>query len=119
MQAIRGAITVGSNTAVEILQQTQALLETMLSANQIDKSEVISVFFTATPDLNAAFPARAARTIGLTQAALMDAVEMDVPGAMPRTIRILMFIDRLHQPHLVRHVYMGEAKRLRPDLALN
>ena len=49
----------------------------------------------------------------------MDAVEMDVPGAMPRTIRILMFIDRLHQPHLVRHVYMGEAKRLRPDLALN
>jgi len=116
VQAIRGAITVDRNEKEEILRRTEFLLKEMLAANQIELGEIISIIFTATPDLNAAFPAAAARTLGLTEAALLDAVEIDVPGALPRTIRVLMFIDRPHALTKVRHVYLGEAKKLRPDL---
>ncbi len=117
MQAIRGAITVEKNEKTEILKQAALLLEEIMTANRLEAQEIISIIFTATPDLNAAFPAAAARGLGLTQVALLDAVEMDVPGALARTIRVLMFVDRPHAPHEVQHVYLGEAKRLRPDWA--
>lgn len=117
MQAIRGAITVDKNEKTEILKQTELLLREMLETNRIANQEVVSIIFTATPDLNAAFPAAAARALGLTEAALLDAVEMDVPGALARTVRVLMFVDRSHAPQTVQHVYLGEARKLRPDLA--
>ncbi|NLY53655.1 MAG: chorismate mutase [Firmicutes bacterium] len=117
MQAIRGAITVDQNDSSEILKQTQVLLETILEANKLAPDEIISIIFTATPDLNAAFPATAARAMGLEQVALLDAVEIDVPGALPRVIRLLMFVDRPHAAAEVRHIYLGGAKALRPDLS--
>lgn len=118
MQAIRGAITADVNESAEILQKTQLLLSEMLKVNHLAPAEIISIVFTATPDLNAAFPAAAARRLGLTEVALLDAVEIDVPGALERAIRVLMLVDRPHAPQAVRHVYLGEAKKLRPDLAL-
>ncbi len=117
LQAIRGAITAAANEATEILQQTTVLLRELLKANGLQAQEVISIIFTATPDLNAAFPAAAARALGLTEVALLDAVEIDVPGALAKTIRVLMLVDRPHSPRDVHHVYLGEAKRLRPDWA--
>lgn len=116
LQAIRGATTADANESEEILSKTQQLLRELLRANDLESSEIISIIFTATPDLNAAFPAAAARAIGLTQVALLDAVEIDVTGALPRTIRVLMLVDRPHAPQDVHHVYQGEARKLRPDL---
>lgn len=115
MQAIRGAITADINERLEILQKTELLLREMLSANSLEPQEIISIIFTATPDLNAAFPAAAARGLGLTEVALLDAVEIDVPGALAMTIRVLMLVDRPHAPKKVRHIYLGKAESLRPD----
>lgn len=117
MQAIRGAITVSENSAPAILQATQLLLLETATRNQLAASEIISIIFTATPDLNAAFPAKAARELGWTEVALLDAVEMDVPLALPHTIRLLMFVDRRHGSRAVSHVYLGRAVALRPDLS--
>lgn len=117
MQAIRGAITAEVNESAEILQKTTVLLGEMLRANGLQPREIISIIFTATPDLNAAFPAAAARALGLTEVALLDAVEIDVPGALAKAIRVLMLVDRPHSPQEVRHVYLGGAERLRPDWA--
>lgn len=119
MQAIRGAITADINERLEILQKTELLLRELMVANSLQLQEVISVVFTATPDLNAAFPAAAARGLGLTRAALLDAVEIDVPGALARTIRVLMLVDRPHAPLIVKHIYLGAAESLRPDWAKN
>lgn len=116
MQAIRGAITVNENSATAILQAARSLLLETATRNQLETSEIISIIFTTTPDLNAAFPATAAREVGWAEVALLDAVEMDVPSALPRTIRTLMFIDRRHGPREVSHVYLGGAAVLRPDL---
>lgn len=118
MQAIRGAITVPGNTSPAILQAAKELLLAMASKNQLQPEEIISIIFTATPDLNAAFPAKAARAIGWTGVALLDAVEMNVPDALPLTIRVLLFADRPHDQLSAQHVYLGEAISLRPDLVL-
>lgn len=117
MQAIRGAITADTNERMEILQKTEQLLKEIMLANSLQSREIISIVFTATPDLNAAFPAAAARGLGWTQVALLDAVEIDVPGALARTIRVLMLVDRPHAPHQVKHIYLGAAENLRPDWA--
>lgn len=117
MQAIRGAITATANKADDILLQTEILLKELMRANELQPSEIISIVFTATADLNAAFPAAAARKIGLTDVALLDAVEIDVPNALQRAIRVLMLVDRPHEPQKVQHVYLGGASSLRPDLA--
>lgn len=116
MQAIRGATTANENTDSAILQATKELLLALTRENSLVEDEIVSVIFTATPDLNAAFPAKAAREIGWTGVALLDAVEMDVPGALPRAIRVLLLAERPHNPQAVRHVYLGQAASLRPDL---
>lgn len=118
MQALRGATTVVRNTAEAILQATKELLLAMASENALTADEIVSIIFTATPDLNAAFPARAARELGWTGVALLDAVEMDVPGALPQAIRVLLLAERPHDPATARHVYLGQAASLRPDLAI-
>ncbi len=117
MQAIRGAISVEENSPQAIIEATKRLLQTVAEHNELRAEEVISIVFTATPDLNAAYPARAAREIGWTQVALLDAVEMDVPQGLPRTVRLLLWADRPHQPAQTRHVYLEEAAKLRPDWA--
>lgn len=112
---IRGAVSVEQNDCKHILSSTKLLLQEMVKQNAIDVEDIISVIFTATPDLNAAFPAQAARQLGWTDIALMDAVEIPVPGSMPRVIRILIHVN-VPEEFNSTHVYIGDCKNLRPDL---
>ncbi len=105
-----------ANTAGAILGATRELLIALQEANGFGVEDVISAFFTATPDLNAAFPAAAARDLGWERTPLLDAREMDVPGALAGCVRVLLHVYTRARPDEVRHVYMGEAARLRPDL---
>ncbi len=114
VQAIRGAITVEENNAEAIYQATQEMLLELIDKNQLDQTEIISALFTVTPDLNAAFPATGARTIGWTDIPMVCAQEIPVPGALPLCIRVLIYING--QDKKVRHIYLREAAKLRPDL---
>jgi chorismate mutase len=107
---------VESNSAGAILAATRRLLARMVEANGIDIADVASAFFTATPDLTAAFPAQAARELGWSQVALLDAQEIPVPGALPRCVRVLVHWNTSTPQAGIRHVYLGESARLRPDL---
>ncbi len=116
-RGIRGATTVTADTAVAILSATRELLGSLIKANDLRPEDVASALFTVTPDLQAAFPAQAARQLGWQHVALMDAEEIPVPGAIPRCIRILIHWNTNKTQEQVRHVYLGKAKNLRPDLA--
>ena len=115
-RGVRGATTVETNTAEEILAATAELLGTMIAANEIEQEQVASVMFTTTMDLNAAFPAVAARELGWTDVALLNAHEMAVPGALGRCIRILLHLNTERSAKEIRHIYLREARKLRPDL---
>lgn len=117
IRGIRGANVVTDNSRAAILDATRVLLEAMVQANGIRLQDIISVFFTLTPDLNAEFPALAARDMGWNQVPLLCATEIGVPGAMPRCLRILMHVETERSPEEMRHVYLGETARLRPDLS--
>jgi len=117
VRGIRGAIDASENSADEILQKTEILLRQMLEKNQVDAEAIAAIFFSLTTDLNAAFPAAAARKIGLTQVPLFSSVEVAVPGALPRIIRILILANLERAQNEIFHVYLGEARKLRPDLA--
>ncbi|HLI33062.1 MAG TPA: chorismate mutase [Solirubrobacteraceae bacterium] len=113
--ALRGATSVEHNDADEILTATGALLRELISANDLDPAAIISCIFTATPDLDAAFPAQAARELGLTQVPLLCAQEIPVPGSLPRVIRLLMHCYG-REGAAARHVYQRAAAALREDL---
>ena len=115
VKAFRGATTVDVNTREEILTATRELLTELIGRNKIDPQRVISVFFTATPDLDAAFPAEAARQLGYNDWALLDSVEIAVPGSLPRCIRVLLHAYHGDASQEVHHVYLRAAKNLRPD----
>ena len=116
VRGIRGATTVDANTVESILQATHELLAAMVSANNVGPEDVASAIFTVTPDLNAAFPARAAREFGWQHVPLLDAVEIDVAGGLPRTVRVLVHWNTDRPIYDRRHVYLRDAVRLRPDL---
>ena len=113
--ALRGASSVDRNDAQAILGATEWLLREILRRNDLDPNEIVSCIFTLTEDLDAEFPAVAARNIGFERVPLLCAREVPVPDALPMVIRILMhyYADDAHQP---QHVYLGEARRLRADL---
>jgi chorismate mutase len=113
--ALRGAISVEHNEAGEILAATEALLGEILERNGLDVDEVVSCIFTCTEDLDAEFPAVAARRAGFDGVPLLCARELPVPGSLPRVIRVLMHFHA-QADHEVRHVYLGEARALRLDL---
>lgn len=113
VRGIRGAISVEANTAEAIAEATCELLREILRRNVLTTESVISAFFSLTPDLNATFPARAARSIGWTSVPMLDTVEVDVPDAPARTLRVLLHVTTVRA---VRHVYMRRAAALRPDL---
>jgi len=117
VRAIRGAITVENNDAADMIDGTRLLLSRMVEENKIDKEDIISVIFSVTQDLNAAFPAGAARQMGWTDIALMCTHEISVPGSLEKCIRIMMHINSEKRNAELRHVYLGGAKILRPDIA--
>ncbi len=119
LRGIRGATTVQANVAEQILAATRALLEELVSRNQVQAEDLAAAFFTVTEDLDAAFPASAARLWGWTYVPLCDAREIPVPGSLPRCIRVLLLWNTDVAQQDIIHVYQGEAQRLRPDLAVS
>jgi chorismate mutase len=117
VRAIRGAIQVTANEATVIGEGSKELLSAILTANALDISDVISVLLTASPDLNAAFPASAAREIGFASVPLLCAQEIDVPNALPRTIRVMLHCNTERSTAQIEHVYLHGATVLRKDLA--
>jgi chorismate mutase len=115
-RGIRGATTVATNTAADILAATRELLTRIVAANDVAVEDVASAFFTVTRDLTAAFPAQAARDLGWQQVALLDAQEVPVPGSLPRCIRVLVHWNTGVPQAAVRHVYLHGAACLRPDV---
>ncbi len=116
VRALRGATTVEHNDAEDIAVATRELLVSMLTSNELDVEDVISVLFTTSPDLTAAFPAAAARGIGFETVPLMCASEIDVPGAKRLCIRVMMHAYSARTRAEVRHVYLRDAQNLRDDL---
>lgn len=117
LRGIRGATTVDANTKEEILQATNELLSALIEANNIRSDDVASVFFSTTSDLNAEFPAVAARQMGWSHVALMCGHEMNVPGSLPMCLRITMHVNTAKPQDEVQFVYLRGARALRPDLA--
>lgn len=117
MRAIRGATTVENNTREEILSATEELLKDIISKNDIVSDDIVSIIFTITPDLDKAFPAAAARRIGITNVPLLDMAEPGISGALKKCIRILMHINTEKTNDETKHVYLRGARVLRPDLA--
>lgn len=115
-RGIRGAVCADANQADAILRATRRLLERMVAANGLSVADVASVIFTATADLDAAYPARAAREMGWADTPLLCMQEMAVAGSLPRCIRVLIHWNTDRAPHEIRHVYLDAARALRPDL---
>ena len=117
VRGIRGAISVEADDPAQIREATRELMEEVLKRNEItDFDEIISAVFTTTNDLVSAFPAEAARHIGMTTVPLLCALEIPVPGSMPRCIRILLHVNSDRKPSEIEHVYLKDAAKLRPDM---
>jgi chorismate mutase len=116
MRGVRGAVTVPADEPEAIHAATRELLLEIVARNEIVVDDIASVLFTLTPDVRAAFPALAARDMGWTHVPMLHAVEVDVPGAIARCIRVLMHVNTARSMDDVEHVYLGEAANLRPDL---
>jgi len=116
--AIRGATTVENNSKSDIIEGTKELLLNIIKANNLIKENVISIIFSSTKDLDCEYPAKAARLLGYTQCGLMCFAEMDVKGSIGKCIRVLILYQ---DPNLkqadIKHIYLKNAKALRPDLS--
>jgi chorismate mutase len=118
-RGIRGAITVSANTKKSILAATKRLLLKMAEANMIEADDIGAILFTTTPDLNAEFPAAAARELGWPpNLALLCGHEMSVPDALPRCLRVLMLVNTEMGSDEITHVYLGDAKNLKDKPSL-
>jgi chorismate mutase len=117
VRAIRGAVQVDANEAAAILDGTSELVTEVMTRNQLTPADVISVVFSATTDLNAEFPALAARKLGFQDVPLLCCAEIDVPAAMPRVVRLMMHVDAPVPRSAIQHVYLRGAAALRLDIA--
>jgi len=115
-RGIRGATGVDGNDADGIIAAARELLEHIVAANELPVEDVAGVVFTATPDLDAAYPARAAREMGWVNVPLLCVQEMAITGSLPRCVRVLVLWNTERPPDQVRHVYLGRARALRSDL---
>lgn len=115
-RGVRGATTVDRNDREEILTATRQLLALMVRRNGIQKEDVASAVFTTTPDLDAEFPALAARQLGWLEVPLLCTHELAVPGSLPRCVRVLVHWNTDVPQHEIQHIYIRDAVRLRPDL---
>src|SRR3990170_858861 len=117
VRGVRGATTAESNTPQAILTATRDLLAQLVRQNEIETDEVAAVFFTATPDLTATYPAEAARQMGWQTVPLLSFADIAVPGALPRCVRVLMLWNTPRTQEAIVHVYLRGAEVLRPDLS--
>ena len=117
IRAIRGAIQLDADERQHLLKSTAELLSKILHVNNLDTASLISILFTATPDLTSEFPALAARELGLGDVPLMCFVEMDVKGSLPRVIRVMVTAETSIPRDQIQHVYLRGAAALRLDLA--
>ena len=118
VRGVRGATTVGQNSKEEIIAATQELLEKILNLNQMELDDIASCFFTVTGDLNAEFPALAARNLGWKNTALLCAKEIEVPDSLSACIRVLIHWNSDKTQAEIKHVYLKDAVKLRQDLSL-
>src|SRR5579872_2064389 len=117
VRGIRGAITVSANERDGIVNATDQLLQAMIQANAVRAEDIAAVFFTTTPDLNAEFPAAAARALGWHKVPLLCSHEMGVPGRLPLCVRVLILVNTDIEQAAIKHIYLEGAMRLRPDLS--
>jgi chorismate mutase len=115
-RGVRGATTVSANTRDEILTATRQLIALMIRRNGIERADVASAIFTTTSDLDAEFPALAARQLGWLDVPLLCGHEMSIPGSLPRCIRVLVHWNTDRPQSEIQHIYIRDAVRLRPDL---
>jgi chorismate mutase len=114
---IRGATSVTADMPNQILEATQELLEQILRLNEIDDfDDIVSAVFTTTHDLSSTFPAEAARAIGMSLVPLLCAQEIPVPGSLNKCVRVLLHVNTTKAQSDIVHVYLREAKKLRPDM---
>ncbi|MBM4424494.1 MAG: chorismate mutase [Chloroflexi bacterium] len=118
VRGIRGATVAADNTKEDILAATRELLLDMIAANDIQPEDIASAWFTTSPDLNAEFPAPAARALGWADVAILCGHEMNVPHGLKKCIRVLVHLNTDRPAHAIKHVYLGEAANLRPDRTL-
>jgi chorismate mutase len=116
LRALRGATTLEEDTADQVSERVQALVNSMLSRNDIAHDDLVSILFTATDDIVSMFPATAARALGLGDVPLICARELEVTGAMPRCVRVLMHFHTERPRDALHHVYLEGARGLRDDL---
>lgn len=116
-RGIRGATQVASNSQEDIHKGVVELVKAMLEVNSVDTDELISIIFTATIDLDAQFPAAAARALELGNIPLLCSVEINVPNSLPRVVRVLMHINSDKELNEIKHIYQHGAIALRTDLA--
>jgi chorismate mutase len=114
-RGIRGATTAAENSRVAILAATRELLETLVARNDVPVEEITSAFFTVTDDLDTEYPAQAARQLGWEGVALLCAREIPVPGSLSHCIRVLLHVNTERTQAELRHAYLGDAARLRPE----
>jgi chorismate mutase len=114
--ALRGATTLDVDERDHLLERVQTLLEQMLSRNEVGHDDLISIIFTATPDVHSCFPALAARQMGLGDVPLLCAQELDIGGGMPLCVRVLMHLRSVRRRDDLHHVYLESAQSLRDDL---
>lgn len=117
VRAVRGAVQLDRDEREHLLESVQELVRAVLQANDFDTDDLISVLFTATPDLHSEFPALAARELGLGDVPLMCTQELDIAGAMPRVVRLMAHVETDRSRAEVQHVYLRGAAALRRDLA--
>jgi len=117
VRAVRGAIQIDGNDRDSIIAGTNELVTAVMERNRLSTDDVISVFFTATPDLTAEFPALAARKLGFHDVPLLCASEIDVPGALPRVVRLMAHVETDRSRQDIEHVYLRGAAALRVDIA--
>ena len=114
--ALRGATTLDADDKDHLLERVRTLLERMMADNGIDHDDLISIVFTATPDVHSAFPALAARQLGLGDVPLICAQELDIEGGMPLCVRVMMHVNSERTRSELHHVYLEAARSLRDDL---
>ena len=116
VRAVRGATTVSENSEQEIINQTKFMLQSIIEQNEIKLDDIISVYFSVTTDLDTVFPAKGARELGWTNIPLLDSVSPNVKGSLDKCIRVMLHFNTDKTNNQIKHIYLNDAVKLRPDL---